>query len=701
VDKNKTNGMLIDYFFQVDKETQFLYPKMQEVNCDLYARLYRIFRPLLFLLIIMTSVPAKDKKTQREIHESKTAVNTFKDGGILYNWVILGPFICFSKNNSSGNDSLTIDSVFARCFESDYLYALGQETNAYIPKSSSIYYKDTTSMDTEFNRINVRAKKISANSKGIVVIDSLFTSSDREIAYAFCMVETFLPCSIRCFWGIDGNASVWINGNPVQNRWNVCDTFVPLSKYFDAEFDQGMNTILIKFTDVNQRNRFSFEAYYMSDSIVPFEKNIHTLFLKLDEHIIPLNSRFITVTPYFNIPIPENLFTCDINILNEKNIRTYSSGIGARGNIGNPLTIEIPDSIVGNVQIFASAIPMGKFDRRNKMTATRYAWRGDMKAAIDSQKIRFYELKKKCQETSLQNSLINKIVNGGCNWGNDWFSLYKLLSIDEQIRQLNLIKESGNLIDSLFRGNKLEGNKMYPMLIPIKTEGQKIIKKEYDPSRWLNYKYPDIFELPENIKGSNIYRFWLYLPKKAKRKRGKMPLILCLHGKGGWGPDINGLQNFGPGAYSEGKPELPFAVVTPQCRYNTLWDSRILKELLDTLLATRRFNPKRIYITGEGMGGFTAWHMACTYPEDVTAIIPLNAGANNDVICSMKNVPVWAFHGARNSIVPFEESQKIIMKLKNCTQREVEYSLLSEHGHSISSVIYNDPRIYKWFKRQK
>jgi predicted esterase len=334
------------------------------------------------------------------------------------------------------------------------------------------------------------------------------------------------------------------------------------------------------------------------------------------------------------------------------------------------------------------------------MTAVRYIWRGDLKATIDTQKIRFIRLKKKYQETPSKNSLINKIVSGVSNWGNDWFSLYKLLSTDEQVRQLSLIKENGNLIDSLFEGKKLKGNRMYPILISIEASGVQT-KKEYDPSRWLNYKYPKIYELPENIEGSNQYRFWLYLPKKAKRKRGKMPLILCLHGKGGWGPDINRLKNFGAGAYSETKPELPFAVVTPQCRYNTLWDSGILKGLLDTLIATKRFSKKRIYVTGEDMGGFTAWHMACTYPEDITAIIPLNAGANKDIICSMKNVPVWAFHGVRNSIVPFEESQKIIMKLKNCSQRDVEYSLLSEHGHSISNVIYNDPRIYKWLKRQR
>jgi predicted peptidase len=179
-----------------------------------------------------------------------------------------------------------------------------------------------------------------------------------------------------------------------------------------------------------------------------------------------------------------------------------------------------------------------------------------------------------------------------------------------------------------------------------------------------------------------------------------MPLILALHDIGEYGFDLNTVRSFGPGAYAETVKKFPFAVVTPQCRYNTLWDANALKKLIDVLLSTGRFSKNKVYVTGVGMGAFTAWYLPQKYPEFFAAAIPINGGGDEENICAIKRSSIWAFHGAKYDIIPIEQSRTLVTALKDCGRKNVELSIYSEHGHNLYIIVYNDLRIYKWLKKQ-
>lgn len=66
------------------------------------------------------------------------------------------------------------------------------------------------------------------------------------------------------------------------------------------------------------------------------------------------------------------------------------------------------------------------------------------------------------------------------------------------------------------------------------------------------------------------------------------------------------------------------------------------------------------------MGGYGTWRLAAAQPHRFAAIAPICGGGNPEDACKLKNLPVWAFHGARDGVVPLSESEKMVEALTKC-----------------------------------
>ena len=79
------------------------------------------------------------------------------------------------------------------------------------------------------------------------------------------------------------------------------------------------------------------------------------------------------------------------------------------------------------------------------------------------------------------------------------------------------------------------------------------------------------------------------------------------------------------------------------------------------------------------MGGYAAWTLGARYPERFAAIAPIcGGGATIDVYLgsheandSLKTLAVWAFHGARDPVVPVEESERMVHAFRHAGVHEV------------------------------
>ncbi|AFY49901.1 putative peptidase [Nostoc sp. PCC 7524] len=108
-----------------------------------------------------------------------------------------------------------------------------------------------------------------------------------------------------------------------------------------------------------------------------------------------------------------------------------------------------------------------------------------------------------------------------------------------------------------------------------------------------------------------------------------------------------------------------FIVISPQCPPGESWSVQILSNRLDEAITQYPIDPNRIYLTGLSMGGYGTWHLAAA-PQRFAAIAPVCGGGNPLQSENLKTLAVWAFHRARDHVVPLSASEKMVAALKAC-----------------------------------
>ena len=193
--------------------------------------------------------------------------------------------------------------------------------------------------------------------------------------------------------------------------------------------------------------------------------------------------------------------------------------------------------------------------------------------------------------------------------------------------------------------------------------------------------------------------YLLYLPKDYD-KQESWPLVLFLHGAGERGDDLELVKVHGPPKLiAEGK-DFPFIVVSPQCPKERWWEPIELTALLDQIVKTHKVDEDRICVTGLSMGGFGSWRLAAYTPHRFAAIAPICGGGETYWTRRFPHLPVWVFHGAKDTGVPLERSQEMVDALKKAGG-EPKLTVYPEAGHDSWTETYNNPKFYEWLMEQE
>ena len=196
--------------------------------------------------------------------------------------------------------------------------------------------------------------------------------------------------------------------------------------------------------------------------------------------------------------------------------------------------------------------------------------------------------------------------------------------------------------------------------------------------------YPGLVALPEGYTGSGD-EAW--------------PLILFLHGSGEQGREIERVRVHGPWEYVA-EAELPVIIAAPQTPWGG-WKAEHLGAFLDTVRARYRVDAKRIYLTGLSMGGKGAYRLAAAQPETFAAVVVICGRSEpEEQAKALAGLPVWIFHGDRDSIVPIEESEQQVAAIR-AAGGEPRYTVYEGVNHISWTQTYNDPELYAWLLKQR
>ncbi len=191
----------------------------------------------------------------------------------------------------------------------------------------------------------------------------------------------------------------------------------------------------------------------------------------------------------------------------------------------------------------------------------------------------------------------------------------------------------------------------------------------------------------------------VYTPEKYE----DLPLMVYLHGAGERGLNISHLTRHGiPKLISEGK-EFPAVILTPQCPADRVWDNMVsqVKQIIDTVAKEYGIKNDRICITGSSMGGFGTWMMGLTYPNFFSAIGPIAGGGMSWRTSKLKNTPVFAVHGDKDSCVPYCYSQLMIEAVnRNGGNAILKAAEGFEHNDGIDYA-YRSTELIQWLLSQR
>jgi predicted peptidase len=194
-------------------------------------------------------------------------------------------------------------------------------------------------------------------------------------------------------------------------------------------------------------------------------------------------------------------------------------------------------------------------------------------------------------------------------------------------------------------------------------------------------------------------KYLLYLPKDYQGKPC-WPLMLFLHGAGERGDDLALVAKHGPPKRIAAGDDFPMIVVSPQSPKDQWWQPLELTALLDEIVQQYKVDRDRIYVTGLSMGGFGTWALAAYTPNRFAAIAPICGGGERFRMKPIAQLPIWAFHGAKDPVVPLRRSEELVEALKK-SGGNPKLTVYPEAGHDSWSETYANPQFYDWLLAQK
>ncbi|MCL5019661.1 MAG: alpha/beta fold hydrolase [Patescibacteria group bacterium] len=196
-------------------------------------------------------------------------------------------------------------------------------------------------------------------------------------------------------------------------------------------------------------------------------------------------------------------------------------------------------------------------------------------------------------------------------------------------------------------------------------------------------------------------KYLLFLPENYGKEEKRWPLILYLHGASVRGDNINRIKKYGLPWKVEQEKDFPFIVVSPQCPRGKFWmDTDALITLLNEVKSEYNVDPDRIYVTGVSMGGQGAWYLAAQYPDRFAAVATMCGRADPDWATSLKDIPVWVFHGEKDRKCPIRYSENMVNALE-AIGGMVKFTVYPKAGHNIVTETYNNNELYEWLLQHR
>ena len=127
----------------------------------------------------------------------------------------------------------------------------------------------------------------------------------------------------------------------------------------------------------------------------------------------------------------------------------------------------------------------------------------------------------------------------------------------------------------------------------------------------------------------------------------------------------------------------------------------LLMELVGKMRTLSSVDTSRVYVTGLSMGGYGTWDAVQRHPDWFAAALPCCGGGDTTLAWKIRDVPIWACHGAKDQAVPVTRSRDMVSALW-AVGGNIRYREYPDLMHWCWDQTYSDDAVLKWlFSQQK
>lgn len=229
------------------------------------------------------------------------------------------------------------------------------------------------------------------------------------------------------------------------------------------------------------------------------------------------------------------------------------------------------------------------------------------------------------------------------------------------------------------------------------------------------------FDRGSFISKKDTLPYRILFPKHLDPKK-KYPILFVLHGAGERGNDNEAQLKYGTKLFLNEtvRDKYPAIIILPQCPKDSYWSN----VKIDTAGGKRVFNfveggeptramaalmglvkqftdkpyvdDKQVYIGGLSMGGMGTLEILRRKPKVFAAAFSICGGDNtNNVPVYAKKTPLWLFHGAKDSVVPFSHSQAVVTALE-AAGAEPKFTVYPNDDHNSWDDAFAEPGLFPW-----
>lgn len=232
-----------------------------------------------------------------------------------------------------------------------------------------------------------------------------------------------------------------------------------------------------------------------------------------------------------------------------------------------------------------------------------------------------------------------------------------------------------------------------------------------------SHKELDSIMVSGKIKSDSLQMGFRLYDSESDKKR---PLLIFLHGAGERGDDNKKQLTWSISDILKNAKELgedPI-ILAPQCPEGKRWvevhwgDSthtqpqnpslplQVVINSVNDFIKLKNVDESRIYLVGISMGGFGVWDWITREPNLFAAAIPVCGGVDESAISVLSKLPIWAFHGALDTVVKPERSRRPVLLLQKI-KSPILYTEYPNSTHNAWSKTFQNLEVLKWLFSQK